>query len=76
MTRLARRVDAPHITCMYTLIVILFSLTVDGGGAMDPNGGASATLDHRCTIDPNGSSCAGGLSAVDTDGRSILDPIG
>jgi hypothetical protein len=62
---------------MHTLILILFSLTLDGGGAMDPNGGASATLDHRCTIDPNGSGCTGGLTATaDTDGRSILDPIG
>ncbi len=45
------------------LLLLLFSLTL-----------ASST-DHRCTIDPNGSGCVGGLSAS-TDGRSILDPIG
>lgn len=55
------------------LLSLALSLTGDQGVGTDPDG---ATLDHRCTIDPNGSGCAGGLSAADTDGRSILDPIG
>lgn len=51
MTPLARRADAPHITCMHTLIAILFSLTLDGGGGMDPNGGGT---NAGVRIDDNG----------------------
>jgi hypothetical protein len=70
---------------MYTLILLLFSLTFgsysvtthsDEGPGMCPHGGrylGAYSSDHRCTIDPNGG-CVGDFA--NTDGRSILDPIG
>lgn len=49
------------------VILLIFSLSLTFGGIR------SNDADHRCTIDPNGG-CVGGFS--NTDGRSILDPIG
>ena len=65
------------MTFFFLLFLTFLSTHTDEGPGMCPVGGRSATLDHRCTIDPNGSGCIGGLtSASDTDGRSVIDPIG
>jgi len=52
---------------MNHLALLIFSLSLAFGGIR------ANDADHRCTIDPNGG-CVGGFS--NTDGRSILDPIG
>jgi hypothetical protein len=65
---------------MHLLALLLFSLAFglagDEGPIIDPNGGhhlSAYSGDHHCTVDPNGG-CVAGFS--NTDGRSILDPIG
>ena len=61
---------------MHFLLLLLFTLTVDEGPIVDPNGGRHVSAaDHHCSIDPNGN-CLGGLGEASTDGRSILDPLG
>jgi len=81
---------------MYTILLsLLLSLTFRyhtlDGGHLDPNGGRFAARgDHRCTIDPNGGPCVGGLAnegngldphggrrfTVRSDAGSAMDPNG
>ena len=39
---------------MHFLLLLLFTLTVDEGPIIDPNGGASASSDRGAGLDPNG----------------------
>ena len=50
-----------------------FSVAADDGIGIDPNG-RNVTLDHRCTIDPNGGPCT--ASALSGDRGVGLDPDG
>ncbi len=63
-----------RITAILALVYSL-SLTATGedGRGIDPNGGrAASTIDHRCTIDPNGGPCTSALG----DRGAGLDPNG
>jgi len=58
------------------ILALVFSLSLtsagDDGRGIDPNGGrAAGTIDHRCTIDPNG----GCITAAGDRGAG-LDPNG
>jgi hypothetical protein len=64
---------------MHFLLVLAFlflpavSAPTDDGIGIDPNG-RTATLDHRCTIDPNGGPCT--ASTLSGDRGAGLDPDG
>lgn len=62
-----------RITAILALVYSLsLTATGDDGRGIDPNGGRASTIDHRCTIDPNGGSC----TAAFGDRGAGLDPNG
>ncbi|HEX7676704.1 MAG TPA: hypothetical protein VF713_01170 [Thermoanaerobaculia bacterium] len=59
------------------LLALVYTLSLtparDAGLGLDPNGGnATSTIDHHCTVDPNGACTASALG----DRGAGLDPNG